>query len=399
MQLARFGTDGCGYGRPVTLGPGQLLRLTAAKSVANTALRWIPFFLFVLEDAFDAKTTTLTLIIGLGEMAGLGTLLIGGQLDRGKERVFLIAAMVLVSGSGIIALGGTVATFAVSFLCVIGATSLVTVAGHTWISRRVDFARRGRAIGTYEISWALALLIGAPIIALTIDVFGWRGPFVLIAIGGAVMAVIISQLPDEPLDAAELAVAAGDGQGKRRLPTKALVLIAASAAIATAGLSTIVIVGTWLEDAFGVSTGEVGLTAMAFGLAEITASGGSARFSDRLGKARTTAAALVAVVIGLIVMATASASFAVAVVGLALFFIGFEYAIVTSFSIVSEAAPLARGRALATSNAMGTLSRGGGTIASGFLYDAHGVVGPAVLSGSCAVLALTLLAIGGRDVD
>ncbi len=380
----------------MTLGPGQLLRLTAAKAVSNTALRWIPFFLFVLEDAFDAKTTTLTLIIGLGEMAGLGTLLIGRALDQGRERIFLIASMVLVSGSGIIALGGSVFTFAASFLCVIGATSLVTVAGHTWISRRVDFARRGRAIGTFELSWASALLVGAPIIALAIDVFGWRGPFVMIAIGGALMAVVISQLPDEPVDPMDVAVGAGDGTEPGRLTRRAMALIAMSAAIATGGLSTIVIVGTWLEDSFDVSTGEVGLTAMAFGLAELVASGSSARFSDQLGKARTTGAALVAVLFGLAVMVSADASFVVAIIGLALFFIGFEYAIVTSFSIVSEAAPLARGRALAANNAFGTLARGAGTICSGYLFEAYGIAGPAVLSGLCAMLAIGLLASGGR---
>lgn len=40
----------------------------------------------MLEDAFDASTTQLTLILGLGEMAGLGTLLVGWTLDRGRVR-------------------------------------------------------------------------------------------------------------------------------------------------------------------------------------------------------------------------------------------------------------------------------------------------------------------------
>ena len=45
-----------------------LVRLTGAKTVANTALRWIPLFLPTLERAFGASTTQLTTVIGAGEL-------------------------------------------------------------------------------------------------------------------------------------------------------------------------------------------------------------------------------------------------------------------------------------------------------------------------------------------
>ena len=380
----------------MTVAPGQLLRLTAVKTVSNTALRWVPFFLFVLEDAFDTSITTLTLVIGIGEMAGLGSLLIGRRLDRGGERSFLVLGMILISGSGIIALAGSVPPFAIAFLLVIGGVSLVTVSGHTWISHRVPFASRGRAIGIFEMSWATSLIVGAPAAALLIELVGWRGPFVMVAVAGAVMAIVISGLDEggrieEPVESNEVA---GD-----RLPLRAWLSVCMSAMTAMAGLTTIVIVGTWLEDDFGISTGEVGLTAMAFGLAEIIASGSSARFSDQLGKMRTTAIAQVLIVVGLIVMMLADGSFAVAVVGLACFFLGFEYGIVTSFTIVSESAPRARGRALAANNAVGTLVRGGGAVASGFLFESFGIAGPAVLSMIAAVAAVVLLVASARVAD
>ena len=66
----------------MSVAPKDLLRLTAAKATANTALRWVPFFLFVLEDAFDATTAQLTVILGLAEMVGLSTLLVGRRLDQ-----------------------------------------------------------------------------------------------------------------------------------------------------------------------------------------------------------------------------------------------------------------------------------------------------------------------------
>ena len=68
----------------------------------------------------------------------------------------------------------------------------------------------------------------------------------------------------------------------RRLDRRTTFGILMSAATAVSGLATIVVVGTWLEDSFGISTGGVGFTAMAFGCAELLASGSSARFSDQL---------------------------------------------------------------------------------------------------------------------
>ena len=53
-----------------TSGVNTLVRLTGAKTVANTALRWIPLFLPTLERAFGATTTQLTTVIGAGELAG-----------------------------------------------------------------------------------------------------------------------------------------------------------------------------------------------------------------------------------------------------------------------------------------------------------------------------------------
>ena len=81
----------------------------------------------------------------------------------------------------------------------------------------------------------------------------------------------------------------------------------------------------------------------------------------------------------------------VGVIGLLLFLFGFEYGFVSSLSLVSEAAPHARGRTLAISSGIGTLARGSATIASGWLFGAHGIAGTAALSGCCALAAFVLL--------
>ncbi|RLE24377.1 MAG: hypothetical protein DRJ50_04745, partial [Actinobacteria bacterium] len=163
--------------RRVTIQRGTLAQLTGAKAVANTALRWIPIFLPTLEKAFGASTTQLTTVMGAGEFAGLSTIAVGKHLDNGRERLIMVSALGLVSASALIALGGSLLTFAIAFVVLILGVANFTVAGHAWISHRVDYRWRARSIGVFETSWAFALLVGAPIIAILITVFGWRGPF------------------------------------------------------------------------------------------------------------------------------------------------------------------------------------------------------------------------------
>lgn len=365
----------------------QLARLTAGKSIANTALRWIPFFLPTLAIAFTSSTAQLTTILGIGEMAALITLLAGRHLDAGHERKIMVGALGLVAASSALALVGSITTFAAAFLMLIIGVSLYTVSGHTYLSRRVSFDQRGRVIGLFETSWASALLIGAPLIALLINAVGWRGPFVALAVLASAMAVVVAITPDT----ATVSEDATTTVAKSPLTAAAWRVIFASASIGVAGLTTIVIAGTWLDDQLGVSTGGIGLVAMAFGAAELSSSVSSAAFSDRLGKMRSTRAMLLLVVVGLTVMTQAGTSLVVGVLGLLCFFLGFEYAIVTSFGILSEVMPEARGRTLAVGNAVGTVGRGAATIATGRLYDEFGINGPLALSAAGTIAAIALL--------
>ena len=365
------------------------MQVTAGKAAITTALRWLPFFLPTLAIAYSTNTATLTTILGIGEVAGLAVLLIGRYLDGGGERRVLAGALVLAATSAVLALVGELWLFAVSFVILTIGLSSYTVAGHTYFSRRVPFERRARTIGLFETSWASALLIGAPLIALLIELFGWRAPFIALATACAVMAVVIARTSDD----SEVLADADAPVVRERLSTDAWVVICASSAIAVTGLTTIVIAGTWLDESLGVSTGGIGLVAMAFGAAELLASTSSAAIADRIGPIVATRFALIVTIAGLLMMTQAGASLAIGAIGLLLFFLGFEFSIVTSFSIVSEAMPTARGRALAANNAVGTAARGVGIVVSGIVYESFGISGPVTISISAALVSLTLLTI------
>ncbi len=371
---------------------GQIVRLTAAKTLTNASLRWIPFFFVTLEVAFDTTTATLVAVLGVAEMTGLATLLIGGYLDRGHEKTLMLIALGLVGASGVIALGGSVFFFAASVMVLVLGTAFFTSSGHAWISARVPFDRRARIIGTFEASWAFGLLVGAPTMALLIRWFGWRGPFLAMTLAAPIGALLVYRMPDTP----SIVAARQSEKTSMRLTTDAWILVTAGAAVAVAGFATLVVIGTWLDDDLGVSTGGIGLVAMAFGTAELVSSSSSALLADRFGKRRTTQLAMLLLLAGLVVVAMAETSLLVGALGIVLFFLGFEYGIVTSFSLVSEAMPSARGRCITMGGAVGTVARGAGAILAGQLYRNYGINGPIALSAVAAALALVMLSIAAH---
>ena len=400
-------TDATDVAEPRTSVDGRTLaRLTAAKTVTNVALRWLPPFLPTLERAFGATTTQLTTVLGVGEMAGLSTVFVGHHLDRGRERVVMIAGLGLVGASAVLAMAGSVAAFSVSFFVLVLGVSNLTVAGQVWISHRVDYRWRARSLGLYETSWAIALLAGAPIIAVLINLFGWRGPFTAIAIACALAALLVARTlpaggpspqldPIDPIDATGSIEPTGVPRSTS-ITARAWLVMMGSATIAMAGLSVFVVSGSWLDDAFGVSTGGIGAVAMLFGATELTASLGSAAFADRIGKLRTTLVGLFALLVGLAIMMTADDRLWVGVAGLIVFLLGFELAFVVSLSLVSEAMPDARGTTMAASNAVGTVARASGAVLSGWLYGIHGIGGTAALSAAAAVVAVCSLLLSRR---
>ncbi|MFW2332384.1 MFS transporter, partial [Ilumatobacter sp.] len=185
-------------------------------------------------------------------------------------------------------------------------------------------------------------------------------------------------------------VADGAPESDTRLPRSAWFPILASAATAGAGLGTFVVSGAWLDDEFGVSTGGLGLVAAGFGAIELASSVSVATIGDRVGSRRSLLIGLGGLVTGIAAMAASGDSRTFAIVALMVFFAGFEFAFVSSLTLVTEAAPLARGRAIGISNACGTITRASAVFASGQLYEAFGISGSITLAACIAVAAFGL---------
>ena len=363
----------------------ELAALTASKSISNLALRWITAFLPTLERAFSTTTGTLTGILGLAELGGLSTTLVGRTLDRGRHRLIFVGSLLLITASSVIALGGSIATFSIAMVFLLVGVSNLTVAGIAYIGERVSYSSRGRAIGTFETSWALSLLLGAPILAFLIDRYGWRAAYVALALLNGLAAVAIFRSMPAPQIAGTTAKTSLFGG----LPRSAWPPLIASAAVAGAGMSIFVVMGAWLSDDYGLSVAGLGAIATGIGAAELASSSAVAVVADRIGIRRSVGIGGLLLGLGLVVIALSNDSVIIALIGLIVLVIGFEYGFVSSLSLMSEAAPQARGTAIAVGNAIATITRASLIVISGQCYERFGILGSATVSTAalCAAAA------------
>jgi len=370
----------------------ELAALTASKSISNLALRWVTAFLPTLERAFSTTTGTLTGILGLAELGGLSTTLVGRTLDRGRHRLIFVGSLLLVTASSVIALGGSIATFSIAMVFLLVGVSNLTVAGIAYIGERVSYSSRGRAIGTFETSWALSLLLGAPILAFLIDRYGWRAAYVALAVLNGLAAVAIFRSMPAPQIAGTTAKTSLFGG----LPRSAWPPLIASAAVAGAGMSIFVVMGAWLSDDYGLSVAGLGAIATGIGAAELASSSAVAVVADRIGIRRSVGIGGLLLGLGLVVIALSNDSMIIALIGLIVLVIGFEYGFVSSLSLMSEAAPQARGTAIAVGNAIATITRASLIVISGQCYERFGILGSATVSAAALCAAAAALSADRR---
>ena len=214
------------------------------------------------------------------------------------------------------------------------------VSGQAYLSDRTPYAKRARYIALFEVTWAAGFLVGAPAVGLIIDVWGWAAAFYVTG-GIAALSALGAQRfvdHDEP----------GDGErGRLVLNRSSTSLLIAAALFSGAAEFVSVVLGAWFEDAFMIALGAIaGLTAL-IGLFELSGSSLTAAITDRLGKRRAVMAGLLIGAVGYLFMAIGEDVLVLGVGAAMLAFAAFEFTIVSTFPLASEAAPNARARYLA----------------------------------------------------
>lgn len=335
-------------------------------------------FLTPLSRDLHTSVGRLGVLLGTAELVGLSTALIGRSLDRGHYRRFVtIGALLVTFGVLAMAFSRSPLPFALGFSAVAMGVSWYTTASHSWLGRDVPYEQRGRAIGVYETSWAIALLLGVPVVGVLLSLGRWWLAFAVLGAGCALATVFVRRALPRDRSAAD---ALPQTHRLRGLTRRATLVLVGSFAITSAAVSVFAVYGSWLQDRFGLSTRVLGVLTIAIGVAELVASGATVRLTDRVGKVVAVRRGIAVMAVGVLAVIAGPGRPALAIAALVLVFLGFEFGFVSLLAVVSEVGGTQAGAVVAVDHALTTMSRAGAAALSAALYDAHGIVAPGVVS-------------------
>ena len=371
-------------------------RIAVTRWSANTIYRFTPPLLATIARGFHVPLSSLGVAVSVSELIGLTVPLVTRFAERTSRRFTMqIGLMGMAVGAIAAALTTGPVAFGAALMFIALSKNCFDIGTNSWVSDHVPYERRGRVIGITEMSWSTALLIGVPILLGVAALTDWRGGYIAGA-GFAVVCgvVFIARFPSEPPVVIEHAAAVKSPIDRSAIPT-----IVSVALLMAASQSGFVTFGSWLHDRFGFGDGALAGIAFLLGLGELAASFSTTRFTDRWGKRRSVQRGAGLMIPTAVLLAIGlAAHLGSGIPMLMLFFLGFEFAIVSSISLTSNLVPGRPSAGIGIGIGAGTFGRAVAAIPATRLYDAHGFGASMILAACCAAACVGVLSLPyGRD--
>lgn len=369
--------------------------VVVCRLVLSTARRFAYPFAPALSRGLGVPLTAITSLIAVNWATSLLGFIVGPISDRIGYRKMMIIGMALL-GIGMLA-GGFMPYYVVMivalFLAGMGKI-IFDPAVQAYVSERVPYHRRGTAIGFLEISWAGSTLLGIPLIALLIDHVSWRAPFFAMGIIGILGALAVAFFFPGIREVKTPAGPAPSYNKMLQILVKDKPALGAMAYVfffSAAIDNLFVVYGAWLENAFDVGIVALGLGTGVIGIAELIGEIMVATISDRIGLKRAVTLGVVVGIVTYMLLPYISLSFYLALAGLFVHFLVFEFTIISSVAFCTELRPDMRATIIAGFFAAAGLGRIVGALSGGSVWLAGGIVATCVLSADLTGLALISL--------
>jgi predicted MFS family arabinose efflux permease len=260
-----------------------------------------------------------------------------------------------------------------------------------YLGDRVPYENRARVLGITEFAWSLSAIIGIPLAGWIIARNGWLAPFPLIILLVVLSVITIAwMLPKDP---APQAGAPGFLANFRKVITypPALAALAMAGLYTAANESITLIYGVWVQDAFSLTITSLGAAALAIGISELGGELLVTAFTDRIGKHRALAIGLIGNCLAALSLPILGRWVVGAIIGLILFYLTFEFTVVSGIPLMSEIIPSARATMLASHMAILAIGRAVGDILAPTLFTQ--TILPGISANAIAAILFNLLAL------
>ena len=370
----------------------QLIIFMLLRVILNTMHRMIYPFITIFARGLGVELSTLSQIVATRNFVGMFGPAFAPIADkRGRKFAMLLGISFFTVGMLMVALYPSLLTFGLALLLALLGKYLFDPAMQAYFGDRIPYERRGTALAITEAAWGLSFIAGIPLMGYLIATYGWNAPFPLLTgLGVLMFAVIVWMIPRAPLSQP----VTDSRKNFRAVLTNIPALAGISIAVwASAGNELVnLIFGVWLEDSFGLKIAALAGASAVIGLSEISGEGLVALTTDRLGKPRALMLGLSGNALAALLLPIVGRTEIGALIGLFLFYITFEYIMVSHIPMMTELVPEARATLLSFNLTGHSLGRMIGALLAAFIYQRFGFLPVAALTVLFNIFALLALA-------
>lgn len=351
----------------------QLIVVASLRLILNTLQRMAYPFLSIFARGLGVDVTTISFVLTGRNLAGALSPFLAPLADqRGRKPAMLAGIVTFTVGVSAVAIHPGLLTLSIALVLGAFSQDLFNPAIQAYFGDRVPYEQRGAALAITEMSWSLAFIAGVPLVGLLIARYGWSAPFPVLAVLGIGMFVVIWLMI--PHTDTHYQPNFNSGAHWRVILTSIPALACASIALWSSAANEMVtlIFGVWLGDSFGLQIAALAGASAVIGFAELSGEGLVVLVTDRIGKPRAVAFGLAGNVITSILLPFIGRTEIGALIGLFLFYISFEYMIVSQLPMMTEAVPQARATTMALNLIGFSIGRALGDLLSTLIYQRFG---------------------------
>ena len=369
----------------------QLIVFMFLRTVLNTMHRMVYPFLAVFARGLGVEVTTLSYVVTARSFFGIFTPVLGSIADqRGRKFGMLAGISLFTLGMGTVVLQPNFYTFTIAVLLAILGKYLFDPAMQAYFGDRIPYERRGTALAVTEVAWSLAFIAGIPLVGLLIAGYGWDEPFLLLAgLGLLMFAVVWRMIPYTPPSERKIDSAKNFRAVLTNIPAIAGISIGLWASASNELIN--LLFGVWLEDSFGLKIAALAGASAVIGLSELSGEGLAALTTDKLGKPRALLLGVIGNALAALLLPVVGRTELGALIGLFLFYITFEYLMVSHIPLMTEIMPEVRATLLSFNLTGHALGRMIGALLATFVYHRFGFFPAAVIAAVFNIFALLAL--------
>lgn len=306
-------------------------------------------YLNIFASGMGVNLRTLSFAVSLRSGLGVAAPFLGFLADkRGRKFGMLFGLLMFTVGVGVMVIFPTFIAFVVMLIFTLLGNLLFIPSMQAYLGDRVPYDRRGRSLAITELSWSLSFIIGVPLIGLIIARAGWQSPFLFLTALGVFAMLTLSILLKKRGSSSGEANTTGHNLRLVFLSSPAVAGLFMGAGMSLANELVNITFGVWMEDTFNVRIAALAITSLVIGLSELVGEGIVGVFADRMGKVRAVSIGLFLNIVAAILIPLIGRNLVGSVVGLSIFYLTFEFTLVSSIPLMTEVLPNARATLMAS---------------------------------------------------